>query len=75
MSARAMGVLEILSRDMARKEATSNLYAGEIRKAHDDVAALLEWAEFALECISASKHPNTHAELRAAIQRANGGAV
>jgi hypothetical protein len=44
-------------------------------EARDGLARLIEWSEQALECISASKYPNTHAELRSAIASIKDGAA
>lgn len=49
--------------------------ASDLRAARVVAENLLDWSEHALECISASKHPNTHAELSAAIASFKGGAA
>jgi hypothetical protein len=75
MKITAVGILRSTADSLAADVGESDPHTIAARKAHADLVNLISWSEYALDCISASKYPNTHAELRLAVANVKGGAA
>lgn len=65
----ALTMFAVMLNGLAEQLGKDDVHTRAMLTAYKDLVSLIEWSEHALDCISASKHPNTHARLRDAIER------